>query len=166
MVDGRVGQCGAPDASSFKILLNLKPFKWFQPQTFVPQIQMCRSRRFRRVPGRLKVLDMTRPLCPQLFEKSELLECIKKLVEVDQEWVPYSQDASLYIRPTFIGTEVRLAPSQTLTGPSRSGPPDALLCPPALPGGVPGWESHDIRHHRPSGALLRHRILQPGFSAG
>lgn len=27
---------------------------------------------------------------------------------MDQEWVPYSQDASLYIRPTFIGTEVRL----------------------------------------------------------
>lgn len=34
------------------------------------------------------------------------MECIKKLVEVDQEWVPYSQSASLYIRPTFIGTEV------------------------------------------------------------
>lgn len=44
----------------------------------------------------------------QLFDKSELLACIRKLVEVDQEWVPYSQDASLYIRPTFIGTEVRL----------------------------------------------------------
>lgn len=37
------------------------------------------------------------------------MECIKKLVEVDQEWVPYSQEASLYIRPTFIGIEVRLA---------------------------------------------------------
>lgn len=35
-----------------------------------------------------------------------MLECIRKLVEVDKEWVPYSQDASLYIRPTFIGTEV------------------------------------------------------------
>lgn len=27
-------------------------------------------------------------------------------MEVDQEWVPYSQDASLYLRPTFIGIEV------------------------------------------------------------
>lgn len=27
-------------------------------------------------------------------------------MEIDQEWVPYSQDTSLYIRPTFIGTEV------------------------------------------------------------
>lgn len=45
-------------------------------------------------------------LCLQLFDKAELLECIRKLVEVDQDWVPHSQDASLYIRPTFIGTEV------------------------------------------------------------
>nr|XP_054596138.1 branched-chain-amino-acid aminotransferase, cytosolic isoform X2 [Nothobranchius furzeri] len=46
--------------------------------------------------------------CLPLFDKNELLECIKKLVEVDQEWVPYSQTASLYIRPTFIGTEPSL----------------------------------------------------------
>lgn len=51
----------------------------------------------------------------QLFDKVELLECIRKLVEVDQEWVPYSLDASLYIRPTFIGTEVSPLP---LTPPS------------------------------------------------
>lgn len=44
-----------------------------------------------------------------MFDKAELLECIRKLVEVDQEWVPYSQDASLYIRPTFIGIEVSRA---------------------------------------------------------
>ncbi|XP_061555752.1 branched-chain-amino-acid aminotransferase, mitochondrial [Phycodurus eques] len=46
--------------------------------------------------------------CLPTFDKGELLECIKKLVELDQEWVPYSQDASLYIRPTFIGTEPSL----------------------------------------------------------
>ncbi|KAB1254193.1 Branched-chain-amino-acid aminotransferase; cytosolic [Camelus dromedarius] len=40
------------------------------------------------------------------FDKQELLECIRQLVKVDQEWVPYSTSASLYIRPTFIGTEV------------------------------------------------------------
>ncbi|KAM7371562.1 hypothetical protein PAMP_008786 [Pampus punctatissimus] len=56
--------------------------------------------------------------CLPLFDKGELLECIRKLVEVDQEWVPYSQDASLYIRPTFIGTEPSL-------GVSRSG--EALI---------------------------------------
>lgn len=49
--------------------------------------------------------------CLPLFDKVELLECIRKLVEVDQEWVPYSLDASLYIRPTFIGTEPSLGVS-------------------------------------------------------
>ncbi|XP_051890279.1 branched-chain-amino-acid aminotransferase, cytosolic [Pristis pectinata] len=39
------------------------------------------------------------------FDRTELLECIKKLVELEKEWVPYSKDESLYIRPTFIGTE-------------------------------------------------------------
>ncbi|CAL8310776.1 unnamed protein product [Arctogadus glacialis] len=50
--------------------------------------------------------------CLPLFDKAELLECIKKLVEVDQEWVPYSLDASLYIRPTFIGVEPSLGVSR------------------------------------------------------
>ncbi len=51
-------------------------------------------------------VDFLLSLFLQLFDKAELLECIKKLIEVDQDWVPYSQDASLYIRPTFIGIEV------------------------------------------------------------
>ncbi|XP_074553445.1 branched-chain-amino-acid aminotransferase, mitochondrial [Halichoeres trimaculatus] len=50
--------------------------------------------------------------CLPLFDKGELLECIRKLVEVDQEWVPYSLDASLYIRPTFIGIEPSLGVSR------------------------------------------------------
>ena len=41
------------------------------------------------------------------FDKKELLECIQQLVKLDEEWVPYSTSASLYIRPTFIGTEVQ-----------------------------------------------------------
>ncbi|XP_072889547.1 branched-chain-amino-acid aminotransferase, mitochondrial [Hemitrygon akajei] len=46
--------------------------------------------------------------CLPEFDKGELLECIRKLIEVDREWVPYSDTASLYIRPTFIGTEPSL----------------------------------------------------------
>ncbi|XP_067914985.1 branched-chain-amino-acid aminotransferase, cytosolic isoform X2 [Heterodontus francisci] len=42
------------------------------------------------------------------FDPEELLACIKKLVEIDKEWVPYSKSASLYIRPVFIGTEPSL----------------------------------------------------------
>ncbi|XP_067875977.1 branched-chain-amino-acid aminotransferase, cytosolic-like isoform X2 [Heterodontus francisci] len=46
------------------------------------------------------------------FDKEELVECIRKLIEVDREWVPYSDAASLYIRPTFIGTEPSLGVSR------------------------------------------------------
>ncbi|XP_048410544.1 branched-chain-amino-acid aminotransferase, cytosolic isoform X4 [Stegostoma tigrinum] len=42
------------------------------------------------------------------FDPNELLECIRKLVEIDREWVPYSNAASLYIRPVLIGTEPSL----------------------------------------------------------
>lgn len=55
--------------------------------------------------------------CPgvwQSFDGAELLECIRKLVEVDQDWVPHSDSASLYIRPTFLGTEVRDTTSTTV----------------------------------------------------
>ncbi|XP_051817268.1 branched-chain-amino-acid aminotransferase, cytosolic isoform X2 [Antechinus flavipes] len=42
------------------------------------------------------------------FDKKELLKCIQELVRLDQEWVPYSTSASLYVRPTLIGTEPSL----------------------------------------------------------
>ncbi|XP_043915414.1 branched-chain-amino-acid aminotransferase, cytosolic-like isoform X2 [Protopterus annectens] len=46
--------------------------------------------------------------CLPSFDTAELLACIQKLIEVDQEWVPHSTTASLYIRPTFIGMEPSL----------------------------------------------------------
>lgn len=58
------------------------------------------------------------------FDANELLECIKKLVQVDADWVPRSTSSTLYIRPTLIGTEPTLgvgAPGESLlfviTGP-------------------------------------------------
>lgn len=54
--------------------------------------------------------------CLPLFDKAELLKCISKLVELDQDWVPFCQSASLYIRPTFIGTE----PSLGVSRPGRA----------------------------------------------
>lgn len=43
------------------------------------------------------------------FDEKELLECLKKLIKLEEEWVPpYGKDSSLYIRPTFIGTEAAL----------------------------------------------------------
>ncbi|XP_066446877.1 branched-chain-amino-acid aminotransferase, cytosolic isoform X2 [Eleutherodactylus coqui] len=50
------------------------------------------------------------------FDKKELLECIRKLIEVEREWVPQSSEASLYIRPVFIGTE----PSLGVKRPSKA----------------------------------------------
>ncbi len=35
------------------------------------------------------------------FDGNELLECIKKLVQVDADWVPSSKSSTLYIRPIF-----------------------------------------------------------------
>lgn len=43
----------------------------------------------------------------QTFDGNELLGCIKKLIEVDADWVPSSKSSTLYIRPTLIGTEVK-----------------------------------------------------------
>lgn len=101
----------------------------------------------------------------QLFDKTELLKCIKKLVEVDQEWVPYSQDASLYIRPTFIGTEVSPAHLFLILPDALTSKPTTRPHPTAVPGRVSGQTRHDLRHRVPSGAVLRHRLLQPRVAA-
>ncbi|XP_033025412.1 branched-chain-amino-acid aminotransferase, mitochondrial [Lacerta agilis] len=42
------------------------------------------------------------------FDKTEFLECIRRLIDLDQDWVPHADATSLYIRPTFIGTEPSL----------------------------------------------------------
>lgn len=40
------------------------------------------------------------------FDVKECLKCINELIRVDSDWVPYSTSASLYVRPTMIGTDV------------------------------------------------------------
>ncbi|KAL8222297.1 UNVERIFIED_CONTAM: branched-chain-amino-acid aminotransferase, partial [Gekko kuhli] len=81
---------------------------------------------YRGVDGKIRLfrprLNMDRMLRSAIratlpgFDKEELLECIRKLVEVEKEWVPYSSSASLYIRPTLIGTE----PSLGVKKPSKA----------------------------------------------
>jgi len=46
--------------------------------------------------------------CLPTFDSKQLLECIRKLVLLDKDWVPKVQNSSLYIRPTIIGTEPTL----------------------------------------------------------
>ncbi|XP_041059449.1 branched-chain-amino-acid aminotransferase, cytosolic [Carcharodon carcharias] len=65
-------------------------------------------RLFRPMLNMERMLRSAKRACLPRFDPKELLECIKKLVEVDKEWVPYSKSASLYIRPVFIGTEPSL----------------------------------------------------------
>ncbi|WFD33886.1 branched-chain-amino-acid transaminase [Malassezia cuniculi] len=47
------------------------------------------------------------------FDGDELIKLIKKLLEIDQEWVPSEPGYSLYIRPTLIGTQASLGISQS-----------------------------------------------------
>lgn len=47
------------------------------------------------------------------FDGKELNKCIKKLVLVDGELLPRSDEVSFYIRPTLIGTEPTLGVSKT-----------------------------------------------------
>ena len=47
----------------------------------------------------------------QTFDGIELVRLIKKLVSIEADWVPHAtvdSPSSLYIRPTSIGTEVKL----------------------------------------------------------
>ncbi|KXS14734.1 branched-chain amino acid aminotransferase II [Gonapodya prolifera JEL478] len=50
------------------------------------------------------------------FDDTQLLECIKKLVKVDERWVPERKGYSLYLRPTLIAT----TPSLSVDPPSSA----------------------------------------------
>ncbi|KAB5541923.1 hypothetical protein PHYPO_G00085560 [Pangasianodon hypophthalmus] len=67
-----------------------------------------RVRLFRPMLNMKRMLKSAHRACLPSFDAAELLECIRKLVEVDQDWVPHSESASLYIRPAFLGTESKL----------------------------------------------------------
>merc|ERR1712215_53714 len=62
--------------------------------------------------------------CLPLFDGHELVECIRRLVVVDQEWVPHDTSSSLYIRPTMIGLEPTLG-----VAPANSARLFVLMCP-------------------------------------
>ncbi|KAM6895633.1 LOW QUALITY PROTEIN: branched-chain-amino-acid aminotransferase, cytosolic [Xenentodon cancila] len=67
-----------------------------------------RLRLFRPMLNMKRMANSAKRACLPAFDESELLECIRRLVEVEQDWVPHSDSASLYIRPTFISTEASL----------------------------------------------------------
>ncbi|MDH3328027.1 MAG: branched-chain amino acid aminotransferase [Desulfobulbaceae bacterium] len=47
-------------------------------------------------------------LCMPRLPVEDVLKALKALVYLDQEWVPYNEGATLYIRPTMIATEPAL----------------------------------------------------------
>ncbi|XP_070710350.1 branched-chain-amino-acid aminotransferase, cytosolic [Pempheris klunzingeri] len=67
-----------------------------------------RLRLFRPMLNMNRMCNSAKRACLPAFDQSELLECIRRLVETDQGWVPHSDSAGLYIRPTFISTEPSL----------------------------------------------------------
>nr|CAG4649289.1 EOG090X051P [Scapholeberis mucronata]SVE93585.1 EOG090X051P [Scapholeberis mucronata] len=51
------------------------------------------------------------------FDANEMIECMKRLIQVEREWIPHSTTSSLYMRPTFIATDPSLgvaSPNQAL----------------------------------------------------
>ncbi|KAF2903854.1 hypothetical protein ILUMI_02313 [Ignelater luminosus] len=58
------------------------------------------------------------------FDGSELIKCMNRLIQIDQEWVPHSEASSLYIRPTLIGVDGTLGVAQ-----SESALLFTILCP-------------------------------------
>lgn len=69
--------------------------------------------RFFRLDQNIKrLLNSAKRLSLPLFDEQQLINCIHKLVELDQDWIPESngqqQLTSLYVRPTILGVEPSL----------------------------------------------------------
>ncbi|KAJ8973724.1 hypothetical protein NQ317_012861 [Molorchus minor] len=47
------------------------------------------------------------------FDGHELIKCLNRLVQVDQEWVPHGEGSSLYLRPSLIGIDGTLGVVQS-----------------------------------------------------
>nr|CAG4651781.1 EOG090X051P [Triops cancriformis] len=60
-----------------------------------------------------RLLKTAERSCLPTFNAEEMIKCLKRLVQIEQEWVPHSESSSLYIRPTLIGTEPTLGVAAT-----------------------------------------------------
>ncbi|KAI1703196.1 amino-transferase class IV domain-containing protein [Ditylenchus destructor] len=84
---------------AIELFEGMKAFRGFDNKIrlFRPDVNM---ERMRRTAKRAALPD---------FNGDELLKIIMKLIDLDREWVPYPENTSLYVRPTFIGTDPALA---------------------------------------------------------
>lgn len=65
-------------------------------------------RLFRPIENMHRLNNSAKILSLPQVDPQELLECVKELIRVDREWVPKASESSLYVRPTFIGTQESL----------------------------------------------------------
>jgi len=68
-------------------------------------------RLFRPWDNMQRFIESSTRLALPTFDKSELLKCICKLIQIDSDWVPTKVGYSLYIRPTIISTSEALGVS-------------------------------------------------------
>ncbi|EDO35327.1 predicted protein [Nematostella vectensis] len=65
-------------------------------------------RMFRPLMNMKRMNNSAARACLPTFNSGEMVECIRKLIHLEREWVPHSNTCSLYIRPTMIGTQASL----------------------------------------------------------
>lgn len=73
---------------------------------------------FRMIDGRISIFRLDKHcermnkslerMCMPLIPEELFISAVHKLIEVDKQWVPKEEDASLYIRPLIFATEERL----------------------------------------------------------
>jgi branched-chain amino acid aminotransferase len=65
-----------------------------------------RLRLFRPDRNMARMLNIAKRSSLPTFDANEMIQCIKRLIQIDRDWIPHSTTSSLYIRPTLIGTDV------------------------------------------------------------
>ncbi|EFA75841.1 branched-chain amino acid aminotransferase [Heterostelium album PN500] len=68
-------------------------------------------RLFRPMENMKRFATSAERLCLPSFDKEAVIELIKKLVLLDQDWIPEGKGYSLYLRPTLIATQKSLGVS-------------------------------------------------------
>ncbi len=63
---------------------------------------------FRPYDNMQRMNNSAKRLCMPEFDSKQVLDGIKKLIEIDSDWIPTSEGSSLYIRPTMIAYDPML----------------------------------------------------------
>lgn len=60
---------------------------------------------FRPLDNFKRMNNSAKRLCMRTFDEFKALEGLKKLIEIEQEWIPTNEGTALYIRPFMFGSE-------------------------------------------------------------